>query len=99
MNSLTCKVLADGCFYSCERGFRMERLNTPCYNAKEDKICLADYSKEERRKAIWDMYLREMAEACDFCNLGSKEVKIIEAGKQLNETKNIKSKYTIVKRT
>lgn len=62
-NSLICKVLADGRFYLCERYFRMERLDEPYYNAKNDIICLADYSKEERKQVIWNMYLGESAEA------------------------------------
>lgn len=94
MNSLTCKVLADGVFYACERCFRLERLGI--YKPGTDGIRLKDYVLEDRCVAIREMYLAELAYGCDYCDLGSMEASVIDAGIQDNG--RMKSSYTIVKR-
>jgi len=88
-NSKSCKILADGCFYDCERCFRMERLHINGYHAESDKIILKNFSVSNRRRAILDMYLKEHSQACNYCNLGCREANIIEAGIQENSTKRL----------
>jgi len=90
------KGMHNGKFYTCARSARMTALEA--YSSKKDYFELKPEEKGEKvREKIKDMYYRETADSCNFCDLGILPAKVIEAGVQMNG-RTQKSEYTIVKR-
>ena len=91
-----CKMLSDGKLFCCNRAARMHALNCG-YESGRDYFTLKDYSSDERRVKIAEMYLSQIADACDRCDAGQKNLRKIQAGEQPG--KKLRSKYTLVRRT
>lgn len=90
------KGIYNGKFYTCARSARMAALGA--YSAENDCFELREEDKGSKVKTkILEMYYKEMADACNYCDLGTFPTKVIEAGVQMGGYRK-KSEYTIVNR-
>ncbi len=89
-----CKQFDGERIYSCGRAMRMHHINVKGYDYEQDSTNVYD---KDVREGIRQLYLKEWAQACDYCLYMSKNTSYIPVGIQRND-KLVKSEYTIVSR-
>lgn len=95
-DAFNCKTIVNGRLFACARYARLYMQDI--HNFEKDSIFLLEYENlEERRNAIFDLYMVDYANSCDYCNFGTKDCKTIPAGLQMS-TSFYRSAYTLVKR-
>jgi len=96
-DAFNCKVIVKGRLFVCPRYARLYMQNI--HEFETDSIYLKDYMDlEQRRDAVYRLYLMEYAESCDYCDFGAPNHVYIEPGVQMNDS-IYRSQYTLVKRT
>ena len=95
-DAFNCKVIVNGRLFVCPRYARAYMQNVQ--NFEKDSVSIIDLNDlEERRKAIYDLYMLDYAESCDYCDYASPDYKVIKPGEQIDH-QFYQSQYTIVKR-
>lgn len=95
-DAFNCKVIVDGRLFVCPRYARLYMQNI--HNFAKDSVSIRELTDlEERRKAIYSLYMLDYADSCDYCNFGSTERKMMKPGEQIS-SQFYQSQYTLVKR-
>ncbi len=94
---LICKSIYNGAMYCCNRAVFVHAIDCG-YDSKRDYFYLDDFTMAERRKKIRDMFcMTNIADACDYCDQGERNIRKIEAGVQLGKDLQ-RSDYTLIRR-
>lgn len=95
-DAYNCKVIVGGRLFVCPRYARLYMQHV--HDFEKDSVCLSEITDvEKRRKAIYDLYMMDYAQSCDYCNFGAAERKMIKPGEQITN-QFYQSQYTLVKR-
>ena len=81
----------------CPRAPRLEALGITTDNRDYRVLSKLD-DLEITREKILDLYKREYANACNYCDQGNLKIKYVKAGEQRNQSDK-KSEYTLIKRS
>lgn len=76
------RLVEKGKLYCCGRTARMHALGI--LNSETDYVVLDRESKENRWNQILDLYLRDYAEGCDYCDFGSSHPIRVKSGEQMD---------------
>lgn len=90
-----CKPFDGDRIYSCGRCLRMHHINVQGYDHEKDSCRI---ECDDLKENIRTFYLREYAEACDYCARMQKPPAWISVGVQPNKAFQ-KSEYTIISRS
>ncbi len=95
-DAYNCKVIVGGRLFACPRYARLYMQHV--HDFDKDSVCLSEITDvAKRRKAIYDLYMLDYAESCDYCDFGAAERKMIKPGEQISN-QFYQSQYTLVKR-
>lgn len=90
------KYVWDNKIWLCPRAPRLSTLNV--FESQHDYIDLNKIQdKKELQKALIDSFFEEYADACNYCNQGDPNIRILPAGLQINDNGN-HSRFVLVDR-
>lgn len=95
-DAYNCKTIVGGRLFVCPRYARLYMQHV--HNFEKDSVCLREIKDiEKRREAIYDLYMMDYAESCDYCRFGAADRKMIKPGEQITNP-FYQAQYTLVKR-